>query len=150
MEKRSGKAQLAAYRSVAGDLKLTYAQFTELESFAKFGTRLDEHTRKIIAHGHRIGAVLKQPELDPASVPQQIVVLIALTSGLLDSVPLEKIREAVQSLRKTAADIPDAIQTRFDTGDKLSDEDRTAILAFARQAVIPFQAQPAPDQAAKT
>ena len=145
-----GKAQLAAYRSVAGDLKLTYAQFTELESFAKFGTRLDEHTRKIIAHGQRIRAVLKQPELDPASVPQQIVVLIALTSGLLDSVPLEKIREAVQSLRKTAADIPDAIQTRFDTGDKLSDEDRTAILAFARQAVIPFQTQPALDQAAKT
>ena len=58
-----GKAQRAAYRAVAGDLKLAYAQFSELESFAKFGTRLDDHTRKIIEHGQRIRAVLIQPEL---------------------------------------------------------------------------------------
>ncbi len=65
-----GKAQRAAYRAVAGDLKLAYAQFSELETFAKFGTRLDEHTRKIIDHGQRIRACLKQPELEPASVPE--------------------------------------------------------------------------------
>ena len=70
-----GKAQRAAYRAVAGDLKLAYAQFTELESFAKFGTRLDDHTRKIIDHGQRIRAILIQPELEPASVPEQIVIL---------------------------------------------------------------------------
>ena len=52
-----GQAERADYRSVAGDLKLAYAQFTELESFAKFGTRLDEHTRKIIDHGQRIRAM---------------------------------------------------------------------------------------------
>ena len=76
-----GKAQRAAYRAVAGDLKLAYAQFTELESFAKFGTRLDDHTRKIIDHGQRIRAILIQPELEPASVPEQIVILVALTGG---------------------------------------------------------------------
>ena len=134
-----GKAQRVAYRSVAGDLKLTYAQFTELESFAKFGTRLDEHTRKIIDHGQRIREVLKQPELAPASVPQQIMVLIALTSSLLDTVPLENIREAVQALRKAAEDIPDQIRQRFDSGDKLSDEDRKAILAIAHNALATFQ-----------
>ena len=73
-----GKAQRAAYRGVAGDLKLAYAQFSELESFAKFGTRLDDHTRKIIDHGQRIRAILIQPELEPASVPEQIVILVAL------------------------------------------------------------------------
>src|SRR5208282_5235435 len=101
-----GKAQRAAYRAVAGDLKLAYAQFTELESFAKFGTRLDEHTRKIIEHGQRIRAILIQPELEPASVLEQIVVLVALTGGLLDGVPVGKVRDAVRALRKAAADIP--------------------------------------------
>ena len=57
-----GKAQRAAYRAVAGDLKLAYAQFEELETFARFGARLDEDTRKIIEHGRRIRACLKQPE----------------------------------------------------------------------------------------
>ncbi|MGB5096274.1 MAG: alternate F1F0 ATPase, F1 subunit alpha, partial [Porticoccaceae bacterium] len=57
-----GKAQLAAYRAVAGDLKLAYAQFEELETFARFGARLDEDTRKVIEHGRRIRACLKQVE----------------------------------------------------------------------------------------
>ena len=79
-----GKAQRAAYRAVAGDLKLAYAQFEELETFARFGARLDEDTRKIIDHGRRIRACLKQPEFAPVSVPEQIVVLLALTAKLFD------------------------------------------------------------------
>jgi F-type H+-transporting ATPase subunit alpha len=63
-----GKAQLAAYRAVASDLKLAYAQFEELESFARFGTRFDEHTRKILDHGERIRSCLKQNALFPAEV----------------------------------------------------------------------------------
>jgi len=59
---------------VAGDLKLAYAQFEELETFARFGARLDEGTRKIIEHGRRIRACLKQPESTPVSVPAQIAV----------------------------------------------------------------------------
>ena len=140
-----GKAQRAAYRAVAGDLKLAYAQFTELESFAKFGTRLDEHTRKIIDHGQRIRAVLKQPELEPASVPEQIVILVALTGGLLDSVPIDKVRDAEQALRKAAADIPAEVRQRFSSNDKLSDEDREAILHVAGEAIAPFQPQPVPE-----
>ena len=76
-----GKAQRAAYRAVAGDLKLAYAQFEELETFARFGTRLDENTRKVIEHGQRIRACLKQPEFEPVSVPGQIAILLALTGG---------------------------------------------------------------------
>ena len=79
-----GKAQRAAYRAVAGDLKLAYAQFEELETFARFGARLDEDTRKIIEHGRRIRACLKQPEFAPVSVPAQIAVLLALTAELFD------------------------------------------------------------------
>ena len=97
-----GKAQRAAYRAVSGDLKLAYAQFEELETFARFGTRLDETTRKVIEHGRRIRACLKQPEFQPVSVPGQIAVLLALTGRLFDDVPLEKMREAELALRKAA------------------------------------------------
>ena len=85
-----GKAQRAAYRAVAGDLKLAYAQFEELETFARFGARLDEDTRKIIEHGRRIRACLKQPEFSPVSVPAQIAILLALTATLFDPVPIEQ------------------------------------------------------------
>ncbi|HOT77944.1 MAG TPA: alternate F1F0 ATPase, F1 subunit alpha, partial [Candidatus Wallbacteria bacterium] len=98
-----GKAQWGAYRSVAGDLKLAYAQFEELETFARFGARLDENTRKIIEHGRRIRECLKQQEFDPASVPEQIVVLLALINGCLDKVPIDSIREAERALKKAAA-----------------------------------------------
>ncbi len=140
-----GKAQRAVYRAVAGDLKLAYAQFTELESFAKFGTRLDEHTRKIIEHGQRIRAILVQPELEPASVDEQIVILEALTGGLLDRVPVGKVREAEKILRTAAADVPATIRQRFSSNDKLSDEDREVILQVAGKAIAPFQLQPVPE-----
>jgi F-type H+-transporting ATPase subunit alpha len=134
-----GQAQRAAYRAVAGNLKLAYAQFTELESFAKFGTRLDEHTRKIIDHGQRIRAILNQPELEPASVSEQIVILMALTGGLLDTVPIAKMREAEQALRKAAGNLPTELRERFSSNAKLTDEDRKAILQVVGKAIGPFQ-----------
>ena len=144
-----GKAQLPAYRAVAGDLKLAYAQFSELESFAKFGTRLDEHTRKIIDHGQRIRAVLKQPELEPASVPEQIVILMALTGGLLDRLPLDKVPEAERALRKSAADIPAEIRQRFNSNDKMSDSDHKAILQIVDRVIAPFLTEQIPQPKSK-
>jgi F-type H+-transporting ATPase subunit alpha len=140
-----GKAQRAAYRAVAGDLKLAYVQFTELESFAKFGTRLDEQTRKIIEHGQRIRACLQQPELESATLPEQIILLVALTGGFLDSIPLEKVRDAKEALRKAAAVISPEMRARFSANDKLSDEDHQAIAQIATQALLPFLPRPAPD-----
>jgi F-type H+-transporting ATPase subunit alpha len=139
-----GKAQPAAYRAVAGDLKLAYAQFSELESFAKFGTRLDDHTRQIIEHGKRIRAILIQPELEPASVPEQIVILVALTGGVLDNVPIDKMPDAEKALRKATAEIPAEIHTRFSSNDKLSDDDHKAILEVVAKAIAPFQPKPDP------
>ncbi len=139
-----GKAQRAAYRAVAGDLKLAYAQFEELETFSRFGARLDEDTRKIIEHGRRIRACLKQPEFAPVSVPAQIAVLLALTAELFDRVPLDRMTDAEHSLREAAGDIPAQVRERLDTADKLSDEDRRTILGIARQALARFQPKPEP------
>ncbi len=134
-----GKAQRKVYRAVAGDLKLAYAQFEELETFARFGARLDDDTRKTIEHGRRIRACLKQSELAPVAVPAQIAVLLALAAELFDTIPLARMTEAQHSVHEAAAQIPEEICARFDAGDKLSDEDRTAITAITRQALAPFQ-----------
>jgi F-type H+-transporting ATPase subunit alpha len=139
-----GEAQRAAYRAVAGDLKLAYAQFEELESFSRFGARLDEDTRKIIEHGRRIRACLKQPEFAPVSVPAQIAVLLALTAGLFDGVPLDRMTDAEHCLCEAAADIPAEVRGRLFTAEKLSDEDKEAILQIARKSLAPFQPKPEP------
>jgi F-type H+/Na+-transporting ATPase subunit alpha len=137
-----GKAQLAAYRAVASDLKLAYAQFEELESFARFGTRLDEHTRKIFDHGERIRSCLKQPAFDPVSVPEQIIVLVALTGELFDAVSLNRMRDAERALRAEVPKIPVATLQRLTSTDNLSAADREAILDVARGALAPFQTKP--------
>jgi F-type H+-transporting ATPase subunit alpha len=134
-----GKAQRAAYRAVAGDLKLAYAQFEELETFSRFGARLDEDTRKIIDHGLRIRACLKQPEFTPVSVPAQIIVLMALNARLFDNVPLEKMTEAEHVLRAAVAEIPAEVRERLDTAVNLSGEDREIIVQIARKSLARFQ-----------
>ena len=134
-----GKAQFAAYRAVTGNLKLAYSQFEEMENFARFGTRLDDHTRKIVDHGERIRACLKQSELDPLSVSEQIGVLLALAEGFFDNVPLDKMRDAERALRTSALALPAELQQRFTSGDKLSDEDRKSLLDMIGSAVKPFQ-----------
>lgn len=133
-----GKAQRAAYRTVTGDLKLAYAQFEELETFSRFGARLDKDTQKIIEHGRRIRACLKQPEFDPVSVPTQIAVLLALTAGLFDPVPLVRMREAEHALREAAEQIPAQIRKELETAEKLNDEDRETIVQIARKVLKAF------------
>jgi F-type H+/Na+-transporting ATPase subunit alpha len=146
-----GKAQRAAYRAVAGDLKLAYSQFEELETFARFGARLDEDNRKVIAHGRRIRACLKQPEFAPVSMPAQITVLLALTAGLFDDVPLDRMMGAEQAVRKAAVEIPVEVSKRLDIADTLSDADRETIINIARQALEAFspeegsKAEPEPE-----
>ena len=137
-----GKAQRAAYRAVAGDLKLAYAQFEELETFARFGARVDEDTRKVIDHGRRIRACLKQPELAPVSVPAQIAVLLALTAKLFDAVPLDRMADAEKAVQEAAASIPADVLARFDTAKDLNDADRKTITAIASQALAPFYPKP--------
>jgi F-type H+-transporting ATPase subunit alpha len=136
------KAQRAAYRSVAGSLKLAYAQFEELETFSRFGARLDDDTRATIEHGHHIRACLKQPEFSPVTVPAQITLLLALSAKLLDRIPLDKMTDAEHVLYKATDAIPAEMRDRLDTADKLSDGDRDAIIDIARKAIEEFLPEP--------
>jgi len=134
-----GKAQRAAYLAVAGDLKLAYAQFEELETFARFGTRLDENTRKIIEHGRRIRTCLKQNEFEPVSVPAQIAVLMALTGGLFDDIPLEKMREAELALHRAAEDFPAELVQRMVSAEEIESSDKEMIMQISRDSLNPFK-----------
>ena len=135
-----GKAQLPAYRTVTGALKLSYAQFEELETFARFGTRLDDQTRRILAHGERIRACLKQPQFHSVTVQEQIVVLLALSAGLFDQVPLEQMGDAEQAVRASASQLSaDVFRLLTAAADGLKQADRDSILANAEAAAANFR-----------
>jgi F-type H+-transporting ATPase subunit alpha len=134
-----GKAQLAAYRAVTGSLKLAYAQFEELENFARFGTRLDEASRKIIEHGQRIRECFKQDEFDVLSLPEQMLVLLALTGECFEQIALEKMREAMAQVRTAAAELPEELVVRILSGKELGDNDRRVMLDAANRALETFR-----------
>ena len=123
-----GKTQLPAYRAVAGDLRLAYSQFEELESFARFGTRLDEATQKVIERGRRVREVLKQPQYEPLPVAEQIAVLLAVTTGLFDDLPVDAIGPISQTIREEVVRQETAVCRRIEQGERLSDADRDALL----------------------
>ena len=129
-----GKAQLSAYRAVAGDLRLSYSQFEELESFSRFGTRLDDATRQVLERGWRIREILKQPQYRPMPASEQIAALVAVTGGALDQVPAEAVKDAEIKVRSAVREqIPD-ICKRIEDGEKIGSEELDAILNAARKA----------------
>jgi F-type H+-transporting ATPase subunit alpha len=101
-----------------------------------------EETSKTIEHGRRIRACLKQAEFSPASVPAQITVLVALTAELFDAIALDRMPEAEHAVQGAAANLPAELCARFESADKLSDDDRKAIIEIARQALVPFLDKP--------
>lgn len=95
-----GKAQLSAYRSVSANLRLHYAQFEELDAFARFGTRIDQDTKSRLERGRRVRELLKQNEHDPQAPIQQIAALLAATNGLLDPISIEHLEQAEQYIQR--------------------------------------------------
>ncbi|HPL63212.1 MAG: alternate F1F0 ATPase, F1 subunit alpha [Syntrophales bacterium] len=132
-----GKAQIPAYRVVAGDLRLSYSQFEELETFSRFGTRLDENTRRVLERGWRVREILKQPQYRTLTAADQIAALLAVTGGVFDSVPTERVVEAEKNLQEIIrAQYPD-LCARIEAGEKFTDEDRSAFLEGAKTAGSP-------------
>jgi F-type H+-transporting ATPase subunit alpha len=130
-----GKAQLPAYRAVAGSLRLAYAQFEELESFARFGTRLDERTRHTLERGRRVREVLRQAELETVPVGEQIPVLLAASTGLMDDVPLALVGAAERHIRHEVRRQCGALSERLEAGQPLGDRDRETLLRVAGDAI---------------
>jgi F-type H+-transporting ATPase subunit alpha len=87
-----GSAQVKAMRSVAGRLRLDLAQYRELEAFSAFASDLDAATRRQLDRGARTVEVLKQPQYQPMPVEQQVMIIYAVTNGLIDDVPVAQVR----------------------------------------------------------
>jgi F-type H+-transporting ATPase subunit alpha len=117
-----GAAQTKAVKSVSGTLRLNLAQFRELAAFAQFGSDLDEDTKNTINRGQRLTEMLKQPQYQPLSVWQQTVSLVAANEGILDSVPVEKIKDAQAALLTELADVAKKEMEELNKGDKPSDK----------------------------
>ncbi len=130
-----GKAQKAAYRDLVGQLRLSYAQYEELETFARFATRLDEKTRQSLERGRRVREVLRQHRFSPFKDYEQIAVIHALNSGLLDTVPVAEIKEAEKKIIQGVAQNLPHICDKISRGEKLSDEDKDTLLDSIRKFV---------------
>ncbi len=88
-----GSAQIKSMKKVAGTLKLDQAQYRELEAFAKFGSDLDAATKAVLDKGARNVEILKQNEGDPYTVERQIAIIYVGTKGLIQNVPIDKVKE---------------------------------------------------------
>jgi F-type H+-transporting ATPase subunit alpha len=130
-----GKTQFPSFREVSGDLRLAYTQFEELETFARFATRLDERTKRRIEHGRRVRQVLRQDAASPLSAWQQVAVLLATKEGLLDDVPVDAVRNAERRIRERVGEAHPDLCERIDSGRELDDDAWTALTETAEAAV---------------
>ncbi len=118
-----GAAQTRAIRRVAGRLRLDLAQYRELATFAQFGTAdLDPATRAQLSRGQLATETLKQPQYRPLSLEQEVIILFAVNSGLMEDLPLDRCADfEEQLLRYVNSTHPDIAQSITDSRD-LSDE----------------------------
>jgi len=133
-----GKAQRKAYRAVASNLKLTYAQFEELETFSRFGARVDAASQKVIDHGQRVRMSLKQAECSPVPIDEQILLLLAVKEGLFDAIPLSIMPKAEAELMSVAKNIPQEIRDKIESVTGISDADNQSILSLAKATLAQF------------
>jgi F-type H+-transporting ATPase subunit alpha len=95
-----GSAQIRAMRQVAGSLRLDLAQYRDLAAFAQFASDLDKATQAQLARGKRVMELLKQDQYVPMPVEKQVSIIFAVTNGLVDHVPVEKVRDYEEKFHK--------------------------------------------------
>lgn len=129
-----GKAQSRAFRSVAGNLRVTLSQFEELEDFARFGTRLDDATRARLTRGAAVRAALRQAERHPMPAVEQLAVLVAAMEGQFDGLTETETITVMASLGTAVAKSLGEVAKRIDENESLSDADRSQMIDLGRAA----------------
>ncbi len=118
-------AQIKAMKKVAGKLKLDLAQYRELAAFAQFGSDLDEGTKKQLERGKRVVEIMKQDQYKTVEVTKQVIIFYALGQGLLDDIPVDKIKEFedkfYEFLDVQASDLLESIKTEGDLTKKIEE-----------------------------
>jgi F-type H+-transporting ATPase subunit alpha len=129
-----GDAQTKAMKQVAGKLRLDMAAYREVAAFAQFGSDLDKATQAQLAQGKRLQEILKQPQYQPMSLEDQVMVLFAVTQGYADEVPVERIREWETALLRVLGTSQREIGKDIAERKMISQEDEQAL----RQAIDTF------------
>lgn len=137
-----GAAQSKAIKAAGGSLKLSLAQFRELASFSQFSTDLDSQTRHTIERGQRLTELLKQPQYSPYAVWEMYALLFATTSGVLDNVPLEKIKAASAAILRELKSKHLKLTEALNTGDKPTDEQNEQVLKVAKAVTLTYDEKP--------
>ena len=133
-----GDAQIKAMKKVAGNLKLLYSQYRELQSFAQFGSDLDRDTKERLALGERIVAVLKQGRNAPVDVAHQVCIFYAVIHNFLKDVAVEQIPDYEQGLYIYANDHCFDVLENIRTTGLLSKEDEAALNQALTDYTIQF------------
>jgi F-type H+-transporting ATPase subunit alpha len=114
-------AQIKAMKKVAGKMRLEAAQYRELAAFAQFGSDLDAETKKKLERGQRLYEIFKQDQYQPLSVAKQVLAYYTLINGLMDDVPVEKVKEFELGLYKYA-DLNDSVLKLIEEKKELDEE----------------------------
>ena len=132
-----GSAQIPAMKKIAGGLRIQLAQFRELAAFAQFGSDLDKATQQAITRGQRMTELLKQAQYGPVPVEEQVAILYAGSSGLLDDVPLNRVqdfeRKYLASLRANQPKLLESIRVDKKWSDDLAKQFDAAGTAFKKE-----------------
>jgi F-type H+-transporting ATPase subunit alpha len=131
-----GDAQRKAMDKVAGRLRLDMAQYRDLAAFAQFGSELDRATQEQLDRGMRLQEILKQPQYEPMSVTDQIMIIYAGTRGYLDGVKVERVNEWQEAFLQYAGTQHPGIAESLRDGWRLTDEIEEELKA----AVVEFKA----------
>jgi F-type H+-transporting ATPase subunit alpha len=136
-----GKAQSRAFRSVAGNLRVTLSQFEELEDFARFGTRLDDATRARLTRGAAVRASLRQAERDPMPAVEQLAVLVAAMDGQFDGLEEADTFSVMTAIRKAAQHDLGDIAEQIAQNAPFDDAARARMALLGQQARAALEAQ---------
>jgi F-type H+/Na+-transporting ATPase subunit alpha len=136
-----GAAQIKAMRQVAGTLKLELAQYRELAAFAQFGSDLDKATQAQLTRGQRLVEVLKQGQYSPLPFAKQILVILAGTSGFLDDLAVNKVRDFEAALYKYVDTANPALLRTIMEKKTLDDALKAEMLTVIKEAKQQFDAK---------
>ncbi len=127
-------AQTKAIKKVAGKLKLSLAQFRELEAFAQFGSDLDEATRNQLDLGRRLTELLKQPQYQPIPMEKQVVSLYAVNNGFMDDIEVEQVgkfeKDLYEFMETQGKAVLEEIRDKKELGDELEAKLKTSLTKF--------------------
>ncbi|MDR0321533.1 MAG: F0F1 ATP synthase subunit alpha [Treponema sp.] len=129
-----GAAQTKAIRKISGRIRLDLAQYREMAAFAQFGSDLDKETRDKLIQGVRLLEVLKQPQLSPYDLEEQVAILFLAVNGYLLNVYVENIssfvKEYLEYLKSQKAELMKSIAETGVVSEEQEEEMRSAAKAF--------------------